>query len=59
MMGGIIQIVLGLFLWKVVPGWIEYGSASVCDFIRLLFNIVGVILTIMGVIRVLGNLLSF
>lgn len=59
MMGGIIQIVLGLFLWKVVPGWIEYGSTSVRDFIRLIFNIVGVILTIAGVIRVFGNLLSF
>ena len=47
------------FFWKVVPRWIEYGSASVRDFIRLLFNIVGVILTIAGVTRVFGNLLSF
>lgn len=57
MIGGIIKIVIGLFLWKVVPGWIEFGSSSVRSFIQLIFNIIGVILVIVGAVNIVMSLI--
>lgn len=57
MIGGIIKIVIGLFLWKVVPGWIEFGSSSARSFIQLIFNIIGVILVIVGAVNIVMSLI--
>lgn len=52
MVGGIIQIILGLFLWKVATGWIEFGSASLRSFVQLCLNVVGIILVIAGFVSI-------
>ena len=57
MIEGIIKIVIGLFLWKVVPGWIEFGSSGARSFVQLIFNIVGVILIIVGAINIVMYLI--
>lgn len=57
MIEGIIKIVIGLFLWKVVPGWIEFGSAGARSFIQLIFNIIGVILVIVGAVNIVMSLI--
>ena len=44
----IIKIVLGLVIWKIVPGWITEGNKSVRDIIKLACNIIGVIMVLAG-----------
>ena len=44
----IIEIILGLIIWKMVPGWITEGGKSVRDIIKLACNIVGVIMLLAG-----------
>ncbi len=57
MIGGIIKLVIGLFLWKVVPGWIEFGSSGARSFVQLIFNIIGVILVIVGAVNIVMSLI--
>lgn len=59
MIGTIIQIIIGLLVWKVVPGWIEYGNKKLRDFIQLCCNIIGIILVISGCISLIRLLLNF
>lgn len=58
MVGSIIQIILGLFIWKLVPGWIEYGDKKVREFIQLCCNVVGILLVVFGVIGIIRYLLG-
>lgn len=46
MTGAIIEIILGVIIWKLVPGWITEGNKSIRDIIRLVCNIVGVIMVL-------------
>lgn len=48
MISAIIEIILGLVIWKMVPGWITEGSKSVRDTIKLACNIIGIILVLVG-----------
>lgn len=57
MFGSIIQIIIGLLVWKLVPGWIEYGDRKVRDFIQLCCNIIGISLVIFGAIGLIRQLL--
>ena len=58
MIGSIIQIVLGLLLWKIIPGWIEYGDRKTREFIKLCCNIVGIIILLLGIISLFRPLLE-
>lgn len=46
----IVEIVIGLCLWMVVPGWITQGKKKTRDTIKLICNIVGVLLVLLGAI---------
>ena len=48
MTSAIIEIIIGLVIWKMVPGWITEGNKSTRDIIKLACNIIGVILVIVG-----------
>lgn len=48
MVSAIIEIIIGLVIWKMVPGWITEGSKSIRDIIKLVCNIIGVIMVIAG-----------
>lgn len=43
MMSAIIEIIIGLVIWKMVPGWITEGNKSARDVIKLACNIIGII----------------
>jgi hypothetical protein len=48
MVPAIIEIIIGLIVWKMVPGWITEGKKSARDVIKLACNIIGIILVIAG-----------
>ena len=48
MVPAIFKIILGLVIWKLVPGWITEGNSSLRDIIRLVCNIVGIIMVLVG-----------
>ena len=48
MVPAIIEIIIGLIIWKMVPGWITEGSKSARDVIKLACNIIGVLVVILG-----------
>lgn len=49
----IIQIVVGLFLWKIVPQWIQFGSRRKKQKIQFYLNIIGVVLILIGLISII------
>ena len=59
MISAIIEIVIGLVIWKMVPWWITEGNKSTRDVIKLACNIIGIILLIAGcyslVITLIGH----
>lgn len=48
MVSAIIEIILGLVIWKMVPRWITEGKKNIRDIIKLVCNIIGVIMVIAG-----------
>lgn len=56
MVGAIVKIIIGLFIWKIVPGWIEFGSSKTRSFVQLCLNIIGVVVVIAGIISLLRSL---
>lgn len=56
MMNSIIKIIIGVVLWKLVPGWIQYGNKKVRETIQLICNILGIVIVIAGVISLLHYL---
>lgn len=48
MVSAIVEIIIGLVIWKMVPGWITEGNKSTRDIIKLACNIIGVIMVIAG-----------
>ena len=54
----IIQIIIGLIIWKIVPGWITEGNKSATDVIKLACNIIGVILVIAGCYSLVTTLIG-
>lgn len=59
MISAIIEIIIGLVIWKMVPGWITEGNKSVRDVIKLVCNIIGIILVIAGCYSLIMALISF
>lgn len=57
MIPAIIEIVIGLVVWKIVPGWITEGSKNIRDVIKLACNIIGVIMVLAGVYSLIKALI--
>ena len=57
MIAAIIEIILGVFIWRVVPSWITTGSKGTRDTIALICNILGVLIVIGGIISLIRWLL--
>ena len=56
MIVAVVKIILGLFIWRIVPGWIEFGTAKARSFVQLCLNIIGIVIVISGIISLLGVL---
>lgn len=56
MINAIIKIIIGVVLWKLVPGWIQYGNRKVREAIQLVCNILGIVIVIAGVISIIKYL---
>lgn len=54
----IIRIVIGYFLWRIVPGWITYGNKKTRDKIQLVLNIIGILLVLFGIISLIKSILG-
>lgn len=48
MIGAIVEIIFGIVIWQLVPEWITEGDKNVRNAIKLICNIVGVILLLVG-----------
>lgn len=55
MIVGVVKIIIGLFIWKIVPGWIEFGTTKARSFIQLCINVIGVVLIVSGVFSLLKS----
>lgn len=59
MLSSIIEIILGLVIWKLVPDWITQGNRNARDIIELACNIIGIIIVLAGcyslVMALIGN----
>lgn len=58
MISAIIEIILGIVVWQLVPGWITEGNKSARDVIKLACNIIGIILVIAGCYSLIMSLIS-
>lgn len=58
MMSAIIEIIIGLVVWKIIPGWITEGNKSMRDVIKLACNIIGVIIVIAGCYSLIMSLIG-
>lgn len=59
MISAIIVIILGLVIWKLVPDWITQGKKSIRDAIKLICNIFGIILVLVGCYSLVRALVSY
>lgn len=59
MISAIIEIILGIVVWQLVPGWITEGNKSARDVIKLACNIIGIILVIAGCYSLIMSLISY
>lgn len=48
MISAIFEIILGVVVWKLVPGWITKGKKSVRKALKLVCAIIGIIFIIDG-----------
>ena len=55
MIGSIIQIAVGYAVWKFVPGMISHCPKK----LRLVLEIIGIVLMIMGAVGFLRSILTF
>lgn len=55
MISAIVKIIFGLFIWKIVPGWVNFGSSNARSFIQLCLNVIGIIIVISGGISLLRS----
>ena len=58
MVSSLIQIVIGLIVWKLAPGWVQSGSRKSRDFVKLCLNIIGIVIVIFGIVSIIKTLLS-
>lgn len=53
----IIQIIAGLFLWRIAPGMVKHGTKKKKQQTRFWLNIAGIILLLLGVVNIVRYLL--
>ena len=53
MINAVIDIIIGIVIWQCVPGWIKYGPTNIRQAIQMICNIIGIIITILGVIQLI------
>lgn len=58
MMIALIQIVVGLFIWKIMPHWIQSGTRKNKQKIRFYLNIIGAIIVLIGIISIIRILFN-
>ncbi|MEI6140606.1 MAG: hypothetical protein WCP85_15160 [Mariniphaga sp.] len=58
MLPSLVQIVVGLIVWKLAPGWIQSGSRKSRAFFKLCLNIIGIVIVIFGVVSIIKEVLS-
>lgn len=58
MVSAIIEIIIGLIIWKIVPRWITEGKKNVRDKIKLACNIIGVIIVVAGCYSLVTTLIG-
>lgn len=54
----IIQIIVGLLVWKIVPGWIQIKGRKNKNLVKLCLNIVGIVIILLGIVSLLKALFS-
>lgn len=55
----LIDIVIGLVIWKLVPQWITFGTGRTRSTFRTLCNIIGVVIVLYGGFQILMLLKRF
>ncbi len=58
MISSIIQIIVGLLVWKIVPDWIEVKSRKSKNVVKIILNILGIIIILFGIVSLLKILFS-
>jgi len=58
MVSALVQIVVGLILWKIAPTWIQTRSRKSKKLIKLCLNIIGIVIVFFGVVSLLKALFS-
>lgn len=58
MISSVIQIIVGILVWKVVPDWIKVKGRKKKNFVKLCLNILGVVIIIFGIISFLKWIFS-
>lgn len=56
MLSSLIEIIIGMFVAFILPGWVKFGDAKGRSFIQLVLNVVGIIIILSGVIHLLNGL---
>lgn len=56
MFSSLIEIIVGMLVAFILPGWVKFGDAKGRSFIQLVLNVVGIIIIISGVIHFLNAL---
>ncbi|MBR3959112.1 MAG: hypothetical protein IKJ81_03570 [Bacteroidales bacterium] len=57
----IITILIGLFVWLLIPKWLKYGKKKTRQKIQFWCNIIGILLVLIGgisLVRMLGFLVA-
>ena len=58
MISSIIQIIVGLLVWKIVPDWIEVKSRKSKNLVKIILNIIGIIIILFGIVSLIKTLFS-
>ena len=59
MASSIITIVIGLLIAFVAPDWVKFGGKDSRSFVQLVFNVVGIVIALSGIVnlvRYFGNM---
>ena len=56
MVGSVIKIIVGLFLWQMVPGMLKISNLKAKTFAQLCCNVLGIIVVISGAISLITSL---
>lgn len=55
---GIIVIIIGIILWKIIPKWITHGAKKTRETIKLICNILGVVLILFGIVTIIKQCIA-